>query len=50
MEPEQENVFLQGEHMSRPSEIRSLLCEKDGTVTVRIGGSAVMSLDCELKL
>ena len=50
VEPEQENVFLQGEHMSRPSEIRSLLYEKDGTVTVRIGGSAVMSLDCELKL
>ena len=50
VEPERENVFLQGEHMGRPSEIRSLLYEKDGTVTVRIGGSAVMSLDCELKL
>ena len=50
VKPEQENVFLQGEHMSRPSEIRSLLYEKDGAVTVRIGGSAVMSLDCELKL
>ena len=50
VEPEQENVFLQGEHMSRPSEIRSLLYEKAGAVTVRIGGSAVMSLDCELKL
>ena len=50
VEPEQENVFLQGEHMGRPSEIRSMLYEKDGTVTVRIGGSAVMSLDCELKL
>ena len=24
--------------------------EKDGAVTVRIGGNAVMSLDCELKL
>ena len=50
VKPERENVFLQGEHMGRPSEIRSLLYEKDGTVTVRIGGSAVMSLDCELKL
>ena len=50
VKPEQENVFLQGEHMGRPSEIRSMLYEKDGTVTVRIGGSAVMSLDCELKL
>mgnify|MGYP004521849801 FL=1 len=50
VKPERENVFLQGEHMSRPSEIRSMLYEKDGTVTVRIGGSAVMSLDCELKL
>jgi len=27
-----------------------MLYEKDGAVTVRIGGSAVMSLDCELKL
>ena len=26
------------------------LVKKDGAVTVRIGGSAVMSLDCELKL
>ena len=50
VKPERENVFLQGEHMSRPSEIRSFLYEKDGAVTVRIGGSAVMSLDCELKL
>ena len=50
VKPEQENVFLQGEHMDRPSEIRSILYERNGEVTVRIGGSAVMSLSCDLKL
>lgn len=50
IKPGEENVFLQGEHMSRPSEIRSMLFEKDGAVTVRVGGQAVMSLSCELKL
>lgn len=50
VKPGQENVFLQGEHMDRPSEIRSILCERNGEVTVRIGGSAVMSLSCDLKL
>lgn len=50
VQPEQENVFLQGEHMGRPSQIRSRLYEKDGAVTVRIGGSAVMSMSCDLKL
>lgn len=50
VQPETENVFLQGEHMGRPSEIRSVLREKDGTVTVRVGGSAVTSMVCDLKL
>ena len=50
VKPEQENVFLQGEHMGRPSEIRSLLYEKDGAVTVRIGGRAVASMSCDLRL
>ena len=50
VKPGQENVFLQGEHMDRPSEIRSILCERNGEITVRIGGSAVMSLSCDLKL
>jgi len=48
--PERENVFLQGEHMGRPSEIRSRLYEQDGTVTVRVGGGAVMSMSCDLRL
>ena len=46
--PGQESCFLQGEHMNRPSQIRSRLLEKDGQVAVRIGGSAVMSLSFEL--
>ena len=50
VKPGQENVFLQGEHMDRPSEIRSILYERNGEITVRIGGSAVMSLSCDLKL
>ena len=50
VKPGEENVFLQGEHMSRPSEIRSVLYEKDGAVTVRIGGRAVASMSCDLRL
>ena len=48
--PEQENVFLQGEHMNRPSEIRSRLMKDGEAVTVKIGGRAVMSLQCDLKI
>ena len=50
VQPGQENVFLQGEHMNRPSEIRSRLYEQDGAVNVRVGGSAVMSMQCEVKI
>lgn len=46
----EENVFLQGEHMRRPSQIRSRLYDRGGTVTIRIGGTAVMSMSCDLKL
>ena len=45
-----ENVFVQGEHMSRPSEIRSRLKVERDTVTVQVGGRAVMSMECEIKL
>lgn len=45
-----ENVFVQGEHMNRPSEIRSRLTVKDGEPMVLIGGRAVMSLACDLKI
>ena len=48
--PLQENTFLQGEHMGRPSLIRSRLYDSGGTVTVRIGGSAVMSMSCDIML
>ena len=50
VKPGQENVFLQGEHMSRPSEIRSRLYHEGDKVTVKIGGRAVMSLQCDLKI
>ena len=46
----EENVFVQGEHMNRPSEIRSRLTVKDGEPMVLIGGRAVMSLACDLKI
>ena len=36
--PAAEAVFLQGEHMGRPSEIRSRLVRKDGKREVQIGG------------
>ena len=36
--------------MHRPSQIRSRLYDDGGTVTVRIGGSAVMSMRCDIKL
>lgn len=43
--PGEETLFMQGEHMHRPSRIRSRLhIAPDGAVTVRIGGQAVMSL------
>lgn len=51
VQPGVENVFLQGEHMHRPSEIRSrLTVGEDGAVSVAIGGSAVMSMQCELNI
>lgn len=50
VEPERENLFLQGEHMERPSRILSRLTVQDGVVRVRIGGQAVMSLAGEMNL
>ncbi len=51
VQPEAENVFLQGEHIGRPSEIRSRLMLTDGgDVLIRVGGRAVMSLRCELMI
>ena len=50
VEPERENLFLQGEHMESPSRILSRLTVQDGAVRVRIGGQAVMSLAGEMDL
>lgn len=50
VEPERENLLLQGEHMERPSRILSRLTVQDGAVRVRIGGQAVMSLAGEMDL
>ena len=50
VEPERQNLFLQGEHMGRPSRILSRLTVQDGAVRVRIGGQAVMSLAGEMDL
>ena len=46
----EENVFIQGEHMSRPSEIRSRLVCQNGKPNILIGGRAVMSMACDLKI
>ena len=46
----EENVFVQGEHMHRPSEIRSRLLVEEGAPKVLIGGRAVMSMSCDLKI
>ncbi|MBQ2062508.1 MAG: PhzF family phenazine biosynthesis protein [Oscillospiraceae bacterium] len=46
----EENIFLQGEHMGRPSEIRSRLTVAGDGVLIRVGGRAVMSLRCELMI
>lgn len=50
VEPERENLFLQGEHMERLSRILSRLTVQDGAVRVRTGGQAVMSLAGEMDL
>lgn len=50
VQEEQENVFIQGEHMNRPSEIRSRLVCQEGKPAILIGGRAVMSMVCDLKI
>ncbi len=39
-----ENIFFQGEAMGKPSEILSRLNDVNGTVSVRVGGGAVLAL------
>lgn len=48
--PGRENVFVQGEHMGRPSEIRSCLTADGDTLGIRVGGRAVMSMRCDLQI
>ena len=43
-----DNRFVQGEKMGKPSEILSRITETAGTVKVRVGGRAVLTLRCEL--
>ncbi|MEG1747234.1 MAG: PhzF family phenazine biosynthesis protein, partial [Oscillospiraceae bacterium] len=45
----EENRFLQGEHMGKPSKIHSRLFETEGKITVQIGGNAVIALRCSLQ-
>ena len=47
--PGQENAFLQGERMGKPSVIRSRLTEEGGRTRVRVGGQAVIVLRCRLE-
>lgn len=42
LSPGETNRFIQGEAMGRPSEIQSVLYDEGGTVTVRVGGHAVL--------
>ena len=48
LRPGDESRFLQGEHMGKPSEILSRLEEGDGSVKIRVGGRAVLTLGLEL--
>jgi len=44
----QENSFLQGEAMGKPSQIRSRLTAEEGNAKIRVGGPAVVTLKAEL--
>ena len=48
VQPDRKNVFIQGEHMRRPSEIRSRLTVEKGDALIRVGGQAVLSLSGEI--
>ena len=48
VQPDRKNVFIQGEHMRRPSEIRSRLTVEKGDALIRVGGRAVLSLSGEI--
>ncbi len=46
--PGEENLFIQGEHMGRPSRVVSILTEGEAGVLIRVGGGAVMSMECDI--
>lgn len=46
--PGEENRFVQGETMGKPSEILSRLTQNQGGVRICVGGRAVLTLRCEL--
>lgn len=48
--PDCENSFIQGEHMKRPSKVLSRLYRSGESVRIRIGGGAVMSMECSIRL
>ena len=48
VQPDRKNVFIQGEHMRRSSEIRSRLTVEKGDALIRVGGRAVLSLSGEI--
>ncbi len=48
--PGEENAFLQGEHMGKPCIVESILLETPEGPRIRIGGCAVMSMECEVKV
>ena len=48
LKPDEENRFVQGEHMRKPSEILSCLSISDGVPKIRIGGQAVITLSATL--
>ncbi len=45
---EKENLFLQGEGMGKPSQIKSRVLESAEGIVVKIGGTGVVSLRCYL--
>lgn len=46
----EDNVFVQGEKMGKPSVIQSRLIEENGVTNVKIGGGAVIVLRCDFEL
>ena len=50
IENNSEVIFLQGEAMGRPSEIKATLCFSDGKCKVKVGGNAVILAEGEIYL